>query len=162
MNTTTVTNRLFATKPNAGLAICRIALATSMTYHGLEKLLPPPHGTETGVMAGLHYFADFVVSLGMPAWLAYVSVFTEFLGGLLLMVGLFTRPVAALIVVNMMVALITVNARHGLSSSEYTLSLIAIALALMVSGGGSWSLDRLLGGARERPMRITADGAVIA
>jgi putative oxidoreductase len=65
------------------LLVMRLALGAVMLVHGYHK-----------VFGGLHHHADLVASLGLPRWSAYVSSFTEFLGGLLLLLGLFTRVAA--------------------------------------------------------------------
>jgi uncharacterized membrane protein YphA (DoxX/SURF4 family) len=41
------------------------------------------------VVGGLEHFAPMVGGMGLPAWLGYVSPFTELLGGLLVLVGFF-------------------------------------------------------------------------
>ncbi len=127
-----------------GIALVRLGLGASMTYHGLSKLLPPPGQAHAGLLAGVNHFSAFIVSLGLPFFLGYASVGAEFLGGLLLLLGLATRGAAFMVATNMLVALFTVNLRHGLAGSEYTLALIVMALALLLTGGGALSLDRLL------------------
>ncbi len=128
-----------------GIALVRLGLGTSMTYHGFSKLLPPEPG-HAGLLAGVNHFSTFVASLGLPFFLGYASVGAEFLGGLLLLLGLATRGAAFVVAINMLVALFSVNLRHGLTGSEYTLALIVMALALLLTGGGAFSLDRLLRG----------------
>ena len=132
-----------------GVALVRLGLGASMTYHGLSKLLPPPGQAHAGFFAGANYFSTFIVSLGLPFFLGYLSVAAEFLGGLLLLLGLATRGAAFVVAINMLVALFSVNLRHGLTGSEYTLALIVMALALVLAGGGALSLDRLLTNAQD-------------
>ena len=127
------------------ILLIRLALGASMTYHGFEKLIPPGGLHRAHPLAGFDYFAQFVATLGLPSWLAYASILTEFLGGILLLLGLLTRFSAFLIAINMLVALITVNIHHGYSASEYTLALIAMALLLVTTGSGAVALDRKLG-----------------
>lgn len=127
------------------LMLIRIALGVSMAYHGYEKLIPPGGLHRAHPLAGFDYFNHFVVSLGLPYWLGYVSIVTEFVGGIALLLGLLTRFWAFLIAGNMIVALITVNRHHGYAGSEYTLALIAMALLLVTTGGGALSLDRRFG-----------------
>ena len=128
-----------------GLLLVRLAVGVSMTFHGFEKLIPPGGLQRAHPMAGFDYFARFVVSLGLPGWLAYLSILTEFLGGLLLVLGLLTRFCAFMIAGNMVVALVTVNLHKGYGGSEYTLALIAMALLLVTTGSGALALDRRFG-----------------
>ena len=116
--------------------VMRLALALSMTVHGYEKVIP--HGA-------LHRFAHYVATLGLPSWLGYVSAFTEFIGGMLLVPGLFTRLAAALIAVNLLVAFATVGIHQGFGIYNYILALAAIAIMLVCYGAGAMSIDRKIG-----------------
>lgn len=127
------------------LTLLRLVLGLSMLVHGWEKLIPPGGLHRSHPLAGMQSFTHFVATLGLPYWLGYVSVATEFLGGLGLLFGLLTRFFALLIAINMLVALWTVNLHHGYGSSEYTLALITMALLLVTTGSGALSLDRRLG-----------------
>ena len=75
------------------LFVMRLALGAVMVGHGYHK-----------VFGGLHQHAQFVASLGLPAWTAYLSAFSEFLGGLLVLLGLFTRIAAFAICIDLSVA----------------------------------------------------------
>ena len=119
-----------------GSLVLRLALSLSMTVHGYEKVVP--HGA-------LHDFAHYVAALGMPQWLGYVSAFTELLGGILLFFGLFTRLVAGLVAVNMLVALFAVGIQQGFGIYNYIFALAAIAVMLVFTGAGAMSLDRKFG-----------------
>ena len=124
-----------------GIFLVRLILGVSMTFHGYEKLMPNGLNLHHP-LAGTEYFCQFVVHLGLPHWLGYVSVATEFLGGIFLIVGLLTRFAAFMVAGNMLVALVTVNVHKGYASSEYTLALIAMALLLVLTGSGAAAIDR--------------------
>jgi putative oxidoreductase len=118
------------------LLVMRLALGAVMVGHGYQKVF----------RGGLHHHAQFVASLGMPAWLGYVSAFTEFFGGLLLIVGLFTRLAAFAVCVNMCVAIAKVHFHNGLLGDrgyQFPLALAAIAFALIFFGGGAIALDHV-------------------
>jgi putative oxidoreductase len=119
-----------------GALILRLALALSMIVHGYQKLVP--HGA-------LNHFAHYVVTLGLPYWLGYVSAYTEFVGGMLLVIGLLTRFAAAMIAINMLVALFTVGIHQGFGIYNYIIALAAIAIMLVVYGAGAMALDRRIG-----------------
>jgi putative oxidoreductase len=119
-----------------GALILRLALALSMIVHGYQKVVP--HGA-------LNHFAHYVVTLGLPYWLGYVSAYTEFVGGMLLVIGLLTRFAAAMIAINMLVALFTVGIHQGFGSYNYIIALAAIAIMLVVYGAGAMALDRRIG-----------------
>jgi putative oxidoreductase len=119
-----------------GALILRLALGACMVYHGYGKVVPDH---------AMDHFAHYVVSLGLPYWMGYVSALTEFAGGILVLFGLLTRPVAALIAVNMLVALVKVEAHQGLDACQLGVLLIAMAVALVCLGGGAYALDRRIG-----------------
>lgn len=77
--------------------------------------------------------------------MGYMSALTEFVGGILVLLGLLKRFTAFLIAINMLVALVLVNRHHGYPGSEYTLALLAIAVMLLFYGAGAIALDRRIG-----------------
>ncbi len=119
-----------------GALILRLALGLSMTVHGYQKVVP--HGA-------LNHYAHYIVTLGIPYWLGYVSAFTEFVGGMLLVIGLLTRFAAALVAINMLVALFTVGIHQGFGIYNYIIALVAIAIMLVSYGAGAIALDRKIG-----------------
>lgn len=122
------------------LLVLRLALGVIMVAHGYTK-----------VFGGLHHHAQVVASLGLPAWLGYVSSFAEFAGGLLLILGFLTRPAALAICIDMAVAIWKIHWKNGLigqnrSGFEFPLALAAIAFALIFFGAGPIAVDHLFGG----------------
>src|SRR5271165_5803613 len=84
----------------------RLALGAIMVVHGYHK-----------VFGGLHHHAQMVAGVGLPAWLGYVSSFTEFLGGLLILVGFFTRPASFAVCLDLSVAIWKVHLHNGIIGS---------------------------------------------
>jgi len=80
---------------------------------------------------------------------AYVIIFLETVGGVCLIVGLFTRFFAAALAIEMLVALLFVHLPKGYAAGtggyEYVLLIGAVCLAIAVRGGGIYSVDRLIG-----------------
>jgi putative oxidoreductase len=76
-----------------------------------------------------------------------VAGILEFLGGLLVLLGLFTRPVAFLLSGEMAVAYFMVHAPQGfwplLNRGELAVLYSFVFLYLAVAGGGAWSVDHL-------------------
>jgi len=127
------------------LTLVRIVLAIAMILHGYDKLIPAGGLHRAHPLAGADAFAHYVVTLGLPHWLGYVSVVTEFLGGIFLLIGLLTRLWALMVAGNMAVALVVVDIHHGYSGSQYSLALLTMALMLAVAGSGTVALDRKFG-----------------
>jgi len=119
-----------------GALLLRIALGFSLVVHGYEKI---------STHSSLHHFVHYVVTLGFPYWLGYVSAFTEFVGGILVLLGLLTRLASALIAINMLVALFAVGIHQGFGIYNYVMDLAAIAIMLCFYGSGAFALDRKLG-----------------
>ena len=123
-----------------GLLVLRIVLGAIFVGHGYHKL-----------NGHMQEFANHVASMHIPPWLGYVAAFTEFLGGMLIILGLFTRVVAVALLIDMMVAIAKVHWPHGLMGTggyEFPLSLAAIAFSLIFSGAGPVALDSVSGGRR--------------
>ena len=115
------------------LLVLRLVLGVIMIGHGYSK-----------VFGGLQSFAHYVSGLGLPGWLAYFSAAAEFLGGILVVAGLFTRCAALAICLDMLVAIWKVHLKHGLlgdNGYQFPLALAAMAFALMFIGGGPIALD---------------------
>jgi putative oxidoreductase len=123
------------------LLVMRLALGAIMAAHGYHK-----------VFGGLHHHAEMVAGLSLPGWLGYVSAFTEFLGGLLILVGLFTRAAAFAVCIDLVVAIWKVHLHNGLIGSpdrpgyEFALAAAALAFALILFGGGPIAIDHVLRG----------------
>ena len=128
-----------------GIFFLRLVLGTAMVYHGWSKVIPAGGPFHHNATAALDHFSHYIVSLGLPPWMGYLSALTEFVGGILVLVGLFTRFAAFMIAGNLIVALLYVNIHHGYAGSEYTLALLAMAFLLMLAGAGKLALDRKIG-----------------
>jgi putative oxidoreductase len=80
---------------------------------------------------------------------AYVIIFLELVGGVCLIIGLFTRFFAAAFAIEMLVALLFVHLSKGYAAGgggyEYVLLIGAVCFAIAIRGGGLYSIDRLLG-----------------
>jgi len=124
-------------QPLALLAM-RLTVGAIMIAHSYPK-----------VFGGLHHYAGFIMSLGLPAWTAYLSAFVEFLGGLLVLAGLFTRAAAFAICINLCVAIWKVHLHKGLTGNggmELPLAVATLAFALVFFGSGPIAIDHILRG----------------
>jgi len=113
--------------------VMRLVLGAILIAHGYHK-----------VFGGFHHHMDFVGSLGLPRWMAYLSTGTEFFGGIGIVLGLFTRFFSLAFVIEMGVAIWKVHFQNGLLGQggyEFPLSVATIAFALLCFGGGPWGLS---------------------
>lgn len=120
--------------------VLRLGLGVMFMAHGLQKTF----GLFSG--PGMQGFRQMLAGLGfVPAgfW-AYLGAYTELLGGAFLILGLFTRGSAALLLVFMLVAILKVHLSKGffLSSGgfEYPFIIICSLAALLILGGGNFAL----------------------
>jgi putative oxidoreductase len=82
---------------------------------------------------------------GFPAYMTYISSYAEFLGGLLIMLGLFTRPAAFALVINMLVATIVTGIDNFfMGGAAYPCLLMVCNLSILLAGPMYFSLDYLL------------------
>jgi putative oxidoreductase len=79
-----------------------------------------------------------------PAILAPLSVYTQFLAGLGIVLGLFTRWAGILVVVNFVIAIVMVDRFAGVRGTFPAAALVAIGLYLATHGAGRLSLDTIL------------------
>ncbi|MCA8954126.1 MAG: DoxX family protein [Planctomycetes bacterium] len=140
---------LLATDGGAAATALRLTLAIVMFPHGAQKALGMfgGHGW-SGTMGFL------TGTVGLPSFVAAGVILLEFLGPILLLIGLGTRAVALGFAGLMLGAIATVHGSYGFFMNwfggqagegfEYHLLVIGIALALVFAGGGRWSLDARL------------------
>lgn len=142
-------NTILTTKEDLSGTILRLFLGLVMFPHGAQKLLGwfGGHGF-TGTM---NFFTD---TMGIPYIFALMAVLAESLGSVGLILGFFTRVCAFGIGVTIGVAALMVHVQNGFFMNwfgtqagegyEYHLLVVGMALALLVTGGGRWSLDAII------------------
>lgn len=121
--------------------IVRIAVGWNLLMHGWGKITHLPLSD-----AAIKGYAD--LGFGLPAFWAYASMTIEFLGGIALILGLFTRFFAAAAAIEMLVifGIYWANGFGWLHRGfEYVLLWGLICFAIALRGGGPYSLDRKLG-----------------
>lgn len=116
-----------------GLVFLRVVLGIIFLAHGLQKV--------TAIDGIIKFFG----AIGLPAAFAYVVAFIETVGGVCLILGLFTRAAAAGIGLVLLGAIFKVKLGKGLLGGyELDLSLLAMSVALVLSGSNTLSLGNLL------------------
>jgi len=124
-----------------GLLILRVGTGVKFLFHGYPKLTGGPEMWE-GLGGAM---ANFGITFA-PAFWGFMAASTEFFGGVLLIIGLLTRPAAALLAITMIVAL-TMHVTQGDPFRVYSHSagMLVVFLALLFTGPGKFSLSAKLG-----------------
>ena len=149
-------NQLFDTRSSLALLLVRFPLGLDMFVHGYQKV--------THIPGTMRYYDG----LGVPHPLAWLAIIAEFCGGLGLMIGMLSRIAAFGVGCTMVVA---VFLRHlpygylmnwhgglpfGTEGYEYHTLAVGMALAVLLEGAGSFSVDRVLSrlGSREGRLKV--------
>jgi len=137
---------VFKTNDSVTSLIARLALGLVMFPHGAQKALGWLGGY--GFSGTMHFFT---AQMHIPLLFAFLAIAAEFAGSIGLITGFLSRISAFGIAVNMLVATILVHAANGFFMNwygsqkgegfEYHLLAGAIALALVIAGGGKCSVD---------------------
>ena len=118
-----------------GLALLRVLAGVAMAVnHGASKIKDPSK------------IIDGADRLGFPAptffgWMAAIS---EFFGGILLALGLATRPAAFLVACTMFTAAFVAHASDNFARREPALLFLFIAVLYLIAGSGRYGVDALL------------------
>lgn len=148
MNNLTLKNMLKTEQSTSAIPL-RVVAGILFFAHGAQKLFAWYGGY------GLDGTGQWMESIGLTPgyYMALLAGSAEFFGGILLILGLLTRPASLALAFTMIVAIFSVHFEHGLFLSnngyEFGLSLLAMTLALVVQGGGKYSLDLLIFGSKE-------------
>ena len=122
-----------------GLLILRLGTGLTMAFaHGLGKLPPSP-----GLIEG-----TAEMGFPLPTLFAWAAALSEFVGGLLIALGLATRPAAFFVACTMAVGFFVRHGNDPFVDGEKAFLYLVAALALLAAGGGRYALDRLF--VRER------------
>ena len=122
-----------------GLVVLRVFAGLALALlHGWGKV--PPSGGFVGMVGGM--------GLPAPELFAWAAAFAEFGGGLLLALGLLTRPAALLLVVHFIIVVLLAHAGDSIGDRELPLFFLSTAVLFLFAGPGRYSLDAAIGNRR--------------
>ena len=126
------------TNNNYGAFLLRLSLGTILLAHGLLKIFV---FTIPGTVG-------FFASLGLPAIIAYLTIFGEVAGGIAILLGLYTR-LAAILSLPILLGATWAHLGNGWVFSnpnggwEFPAFLVAIAIVVAIQGSGAFALKKL-------------------
>ena len=126
------------TKPfavNIVITMQRVMLGALLIYHGQAK-----------IFNGVDGMITMLTERGWPMpWLqAYAAAYIEFAGGVLLIVGLFTRPTALFVVILFLVIVFGIHGADPFAKKELGLLFLMLAVMTAAAGPGRYSVDAQL------------------
>jgi putative oxidoreductase len=128
----------------------RKARLLQIPFHAFEQLLLGPHQVDPRVRRcvtfGLAGTAGYFESIGLPAWLAYATFVAEAIGGVMLVLGIYSRWAAVALIPALIGAIIWAHGANGWVFTapnggwEYPLYLIVLSIAQFLLGDGALAL----------------------
>jgi putative oxidoreductase len=124
-----------------GKLVLRVVLAILLLFHGVSKLI-----------GGIGFITGMLTKAGLPGALGYLVYIGEVVAPLLILLGIFTRAAALLVIINMIVALLLVHTSQFFTINEtggWALELqgmyLGAAVAVALLGAGRYSIGGLRG-----------------
>ncbi len=121
------------TNTDRALLLLRLLIGISFIVHGYPKLF------ERGPEGVAGFFGS--LNIPMPLIWAWIVSILEFFGGIALLVGVFTRIIAGLLAIIMVVAIVTAKQGDGFLGWELEYLLAGVAVSLAIAGAGALSID---------------------
>jgi len=124
---------------NLGILILRLGIGFMFVLHGWPKFIGGP---DEWINLGEYGMNTIGINF-IPLFWGFMAAFSEFFGGIHLILGLFTRFYSLLLLITMFIAIMT-HIPDGIMSASHAIESLIIFLSLFLMGGGKYSLDHTI------------------
>lgn len=127
-----------------GILVLRLGIGIMFIAHGVQKAFGGFGGP------GIEGFSKMLLGLGFypPLFWAYLAAYTELLGGACLVIGLFTRSCASMLLALIVIAALKVHLAKGFflanGGFEYNFVIACACLAIILLGSGKYNVFKLM------------------
>lgn len=115
---------------NTGLLFLRIAIAAVFIFAGISKL------------SNMSMVIGFFGSLGLPAFIAWLVALVETIGGIAILLGVWTRISALALAIIMVGAYFTAHIGQGFAAAQMVFVLFLVCLAIVATGPGKYAIKK--------------------
>ncbi len=134
-----VFNNNFMRSNNFGLLLLRLNIGGLMLFHGIAK-----------AMGGYTFIEKMLEHIGLPSFIAWFAVAAELIGSIMIVLGIWTRAAATIMVGNMVVAILMTHATHIFSidattggwAIELPMLYLLGAATLCFTGAGKFAITK--------------------
>lgn len=125
----------FSSKSDLGLLIIRLFIGLRIIYGVFDNIISWNKMME---------FSEFLKATGfpLPTFCAVVSVYAQFICGVLILIGYKTRFAALILVFNFIVAIVMVHLNDSIEVMTPALEMLFISLGLLFTGAGKWGFEK--------------------
>ncbi len=142
-------NKIFKTNNDWTGLVTRLTIGLILFPHGAQKML--------GIFGGYGFNGTmrfFTGTMHLPGLIGFLVILIEFIGSLSLIAGFASRLWSALVIIEMLGAVVTTHLKNGFFMNwagtqkgegyEFHLLIIGLALAILINGSGKFSADKKL------------------
>lgn len=137
MNLKTILTNTHPISVDLGSLVARIVVGSYFIMHGHELF-------DTKAMEGFAGYLSNDLHFPYPTLMAYLRTGSEFFGGIMILLGLFTRIGSFLIMITMLVAAFTAGKGDIMGEAEMTIVYAIFCLTIILFGSGKFSLEKYL------------------
>ena len=119
---------MYPTNTKLGLFVLRLTLGGIFIFHGITKL------------TNMEQTIGFFGMIGFSAFFAWMISLIEVIGGVLVVLGIYTRYIVPLFAIIMLTVIIFIKRKSGFQSIELEVAILGLSLGVGLIGCGEYSI----------------------